>query len=140
MTYPTEFIDNKNIQHSSNINIDKKSFKENHTRKSIRQKSDVSWFYRAQVAARVIAAAFGGYALTASFSTLLALSLPLPAVLAVSISSMLSFTLYTIIIIACFSVRRVSVLWGGLILALFITAGLNAWLLPLSFNEYISGS
>lgn len=91
--------------------------------------------YRWQVLQRVLAATLLGYAVSTSLSVLLALTLPLPDVQAVATASMLSFTLYTLIIIWSFSVRRLRTVWVGLVLCLLISAGLNHLLThPSLFN------
>jgi hypothetical protein len=81
--------------------------------------------YRWQVLQRVLAAALLGYVVSTSVSVLLALLLPLPDVQAVATASMLSFTIYTLIIIWSFSVRHLRTVWLGLVLCLLISTSLN---------------
>ena len=73
--------------------------------------------YRWLVASRVLAAVLGGYALTSAASTLLALLWPLPQAEAVAASTMLSFALYTLIIIWIFASQRLRTVWLGLLSA-----------------------
>jgi len=84
--------------------------------------------HRWLVASRVLAAVLGGYALTSAATVLLALIWPLPQAQAVMASSMLSFSLYTAIIVWIFATKRVRTLWAGLIAATALCGAL-AWLL-----------
>ena len=84
--------------------------------------------YRWMVASRVLAAVVGGYALTSAATVLLALVWPLPQAQAVLASTMLSFTLYTVVIVWIFAVKRLRTLWLGLFIATAVCAGLS-WLL-----------
>ena len=84
--------------------------------------------YRWMVLSRTVAAVFGGYILTSAATVLLALIWPLPRAEAVAASTMLSFILYTGVIVWIFTVRRLRNLWLGLATATFLCTGL-AWLL-----------
>lgn len=87
--------------------------------------STLTLSYRWQVLQRVVAAIVAGYALSASLSALLAQLLPMAEVHAVAVASMLSFTLYTAIIIGCFAVRRLRTLWCALLLSLLLSTGVS---------------
>lgn len=67
--------------------------------------------YRWSVASRVAAAVFGGYGLTSAATVLLSLILPLSKANAVATASMLSFALYTLVIIWAFSARSATRAW-----------------------------
>ena len=86
--------------------------------------------YRWLVASRVLAAVLGGYALTSAASTLLALLWPLPQAEAVAASAMLSFALYTLIIIWIFASQRLRTVWLGLLSATALCTLLSWALLP----------
>lgn len=66
---------------------------------------------------RIVAALFGGYLFTYAFTAALARLLPVDKVDALVITTLLSFVVYTLVILwsfGCHSVRRV---WGGMSLA-----------------------
>lgn len=90
----------------------------------------LSWRYRLQVAARVVAAAVGGYALASALTVLLALIWPLPRAQAVLASTMLGFVWYTIAVIWVFTARSVTRAWVGMMLPTVVIALLCWWLLP----------
>ena len=93
--------------------------------------SDDTRRYRRMVASRVLAAVVGGYALTSAATVLLALIWPLPKAEAVAASTMLSFTLYTVVILWIFTAKRLRTIWLGLFISTALCAGLSWWLLPL---------
>lgn len=84
--------------------------------------------YRLGVTSRILAAVLGGYALSAAIAALLALVWPLPRADAVLASTMLSFTVYTLIIIWVFSTRSASRAWLGMIVPLVLVSAV-VWLL-----------
>lgn len=84
--------------------------------------------YRWSVAARVAAAALGGYTLASAATVLLALLWPAPMAQGVLWSSMLSFTIYTVAVIWVFCARSVAHAWAGMAIGTAVCAGL-AWLL-----------
>lgn len=84
--------------------------------------------YRWSVASRVLAAAVGGYALTSAATVLLALVWPAPKAQAVLWATMISFTVYTVVVIWVFCTRSAGRAWLGLLLATAVCAGL-AWML-----------
>lgn len=86
--------------------------------------------YRWSVASRVLAAVVGGYALTSAATVLLALVWPLPQAEAVLASTMLSFALYTGVLVWIFAVRRLRTVWLGLVIATAVCAVLSWLLLP----------
>ena len=67
--------------------------------------------YRWSVASRVGAAAVGGYGLTSAATVLLSLVLPLSRANAVAAASIISFALYTLVIIWVFSTRSATRAW-----------------------------
>lgn len=85
--------------------------------------------YRWMVASRVLAALLGGYALTSSITVLLSLVWPLPTAPAVAASTMLSFTVYTGVILWIFAARRLRTVWLGLIVATVLCSALSCLLL-----------
>ncbi|WP_159910704.1 DUF3649 domain-containing protein [Pantoea sp. 18069] len=84
--------------------------------------------YRLAVASRVLAAAFGGYALASAATVLLALVWPAPQSQALLWASMLSFAIYSVAVIWVFMARTATRAWVGLVL---VTAAVSAlaWLL-----------
>lgn len=86
--------------------------------------------YRWAVASRVLAAVVGGYVLTSTATVLLALIWPLPQAEAVAAATILSFTLYTGVILWVFAVKRLRILWLGLVITTAFCAGLSWVLLP----------
>ena len=85
--------------------------------------------YRLAVASRVLAAAFGGYALASAATVLLALVWPgdsRPE--ALLWASMLSFTLYSVAAIWVFAARSATRAWVGIVAVTAACAAL-AWLL-----------
>lgn len=86
--------------------------------------------YRWAVASRVLAAVAGGYTLCSVATVLLALLWPLPQAEAVAASTMLSFTLYTAIIVWIFAVKRLKTVWLGLLAASLVCTVLSWLLLP----------
>jgi len=73
----------------------------------------LTWRYRGGVAARTLAAVGGGYVLTSIASALLAIALPLPRADAVSIATLLSFVIYTCIILWVFATGSALRAWTG---------------------------
>ena len=86
--------------------------------------------YRWSVASRVLAAVVGGYAFTSATTVLLALVWPLPQAEAVLASTMLSFALYTGVLVWIFAVKRLRTVWLGLVIATAVCTGLSWLLLP----------
>lgn len=80
--------------------------------------------YRWSVTSRVLAAVFGGYALTSAATVLLALVWPLPKAQALLSATMLSFALYAVIVIWVFTTRTATRAWIGLIGATALVSGL----------------
>jgi len=75
--------------------------------------STTTWRYRGDVAARAVAAIGGGYVLTSIVIALLALALPLPRADAVTIATLLSFVVYTCVILWVFATRSAARAWVG---------------------------
>ncbi|MFK4751780.1 hypothetical protein [Oceanobacter antarcticus] len=86
--------------------------------------------YRWMVASRVLAAVVGGYALTSAATVLLALVWPLPQAEAVAATTMLSFTLYTVVILWIFTVKQLRTIWLSLMTATALCMVLSWLLLP----------
>lgn len=83
---------------------------------------------RLSVFSRVLAAAFGGYALTSAATVLLALIWPAPKAQSVLWGTMLSFAVYTTAVIWVFTTRSARRAWIGMLAGAAVCAGL-AWLL-----------
>ena len=83
-----------------------------------------------QIAARVFAAVVLGYLVTNTSAVLLGFLLPLPKIDAVITASLLSFAIYTALILWIFTVKTLRRVWLGLGLASVVTGG-GAWLLYL---------
>lgn len=84
--------------------------------------------YRLAVASRVVAAALGGYALASAATVLLALAWPAPQSQALLWASMLSFTIYSVVVIWVFMARSATRAWIGVVATTAVLAAL-AWLL-----------
>lgn len=83
---------------------------------------------RLSVFSRVLAAAFGGYALTSAAAVLLALIWPAPKAQGVLWGGMLSFAVYTTAVIWAFTTRSATRAWVGMLGSALLCAG-AAWLL-----------
>ena len=75
----------------------------------------ITWRYRGGVTARAVAAIGGGYVLTSIASALIAIALPLPRADAVSIATLLSFVVYTCIILWVFATSSALRAWIGVV-------------------------
>ncbi len=84
--------------------------------------------YRWSVAARVAAAVIGGYALTSALTVFFALIWPTTKADALAASTMLSFTVYTGIVIWVFAESSIKRIWAVLVGATALVAGAS-WLL-----------
>lgn len=84
--------------------------------------------YRLAVASRVLAAAFGGYALASAATVLLALIWPGSPSQALLWASMLSFAIYSVAVIWVFVARSATRAWVGLVLITTAVAALAWWL------------
>lgn len=84
--------------------------------------------YRWAVASRVAAAMLGGYALTSAATVLVSLLWPIPQAQAVMAATMLSFTVYALVIIWAFHAASIKRVWAVMLIG---TAALSAlaWLL-----------
>lgn len=71
--------------------------------------------YRWRVAGRAVAAIFGGYLLTATATTLLAVLLPMARADATIIGTMLSFAVYACAVMWVFAVRSALRAWLGVL-------------------------
>lgn len=84
--------------------------------------------YRWLVASRVFIAAIGGYALTSAATIFLALVWPLPKAQAVMAATLLSFTLYAVVVIWAFSVASVKRVWLWIVLTTAVLSLVN-WIM-----------
>jgi len=91
----------------------------------------LTWRYRGGVAARAVAAIAGGYVLTAIASALIAIALPLPRADAVTLATLLSFVVYTCVILWVFATGSALRAWVGIIAPTLLLAAasrvLGAW-------------
>ncbi|MEM6512756.1 MAG: DUF3649 domain-containing protein [Pseudomonadota bacterium] len=83
---------------------------------------------RWHITSRVVAAAILGYILSNTASVFLGLALPGDKIEGVATAILLSFALFTAIIMWVFSVKRLSTVWFGLLGAILFTAA-GSWLL-----------
>lgn len=83
---------------------------------------------RLSVPSRILAAAFGGYALASTASALLALILPMPRQEATTTALLLSFLFYALAVIWVFHARSATRAWIGMALPAAAMA-LACWLL-----------
>ncbi|MEM1263257.1 MAG: hypothetical protein AAGH76_12730 [Pseudomonadota bacterium] len=86
------------------------------------------------VTSRVVAAAIPAFILANTASVLLALLLPGAKIGSVATAILLSFGLWTAIIMWVFTVKRLRTVWVGLISSIIVTAGAAALLLWLETN------
>lgn len=83
--------------------------------------------YPWSVFSRVLAAALGGYALSSAATVLMTLLWPAPKAQAVLWATMLSFTVYTVVVIWAFCTPTAKRAWMGTLLGTAVLSGL-AWL------------
>ena len=83
---------------------------------------------RWHIASRVFAAAVPGFVLTNTSGVLLSFLLPGDRINGVATATLLSFAIYTAIVMWTFSVKRLRTVWIGLMLGIVVT-GAGAWLL-----------
>lgn len=83
---------------------------------------------RWHVTSRVTAAAIPGFVLTNTSGILLSFLLPGEKIDGIAIATLLSFAIYTAIIMWVFSVARLRTVWIGLIGGIVLTGG-GAWLM-----------
>ena len=74
---------------------------------------------------RVLAAVFGGYALTSGVAVLLSSILPLSRVEAVQTATLSAFVVYTCAVIWVFAVRDLRRAWLGMLLPAILCGGLG---------------
>ena len=74
---------------------------------------------------RVLAAVFGGYALTSGVAVLLSSILPLPRVEAVQTATLSAFVVYTCAVIWVFAVQDLRRAWLGMLLPAILCGGLG---------------
>lgn len=83
--------------------------------------------YRLAVASRALAAIIGGYALTALATTALAIFLPLSRSEASMTATLLSFVIYTCVVLWVFATRSATRAWLGIV-APGVALGVLVWL------------
>ena len=83
----------------------------------------ITWRYRGGVAARTIAAIGGGYMLTSIARALIAIALPLPRADAVTIATLLSFVVYTCVILWVFATTSALRAWIGVVAVSAVLGG-----------------
>lgn len=83
--------------------------------------------YRLGVASRVLAAVFGGYALTSALASLIALLLPIQRAQAVMAASDMGFLFYVPILLWVFHTRSATRAWGWLTLWTALASLLCWW-------------
>ncbi len=74
------------------------------------------WWERGGVLSRLLAALFGGYALSAAMTAVLALHLPLERNEAVLVGTMLAFVVHALAVMWAFAARHALRAWSGLLL------------------------
>ncbi|MBB5367942.1 MULTISPECIES: hypothetical protein [unclassified Janthinobacterium] len=74
---------------------------------------------------RVLAAIFGGYALTSGVAVLLAAVLPMSRAEAVLTATLSAFVIYTCAVIWVFSVQDLRRVWMGMLLPAIVCGGLG---------------
>ncbi len=80
-----------------------------------KRKTGPGWRYRTAVAARALAAIFGGYAVSALWAAALAVMLPAVRVEAALTATMLALVIYPCAVMWCFATHTVARAIGGLI-------------------------
>lgn len=85
--------------------------------------TSITWRYRSGVAGRTVAAIAGGYVLTSIASALIAIALPLPRADAVSIATLLSFVVYTCVILWVFATTSALRAWTGVVVVSAVLVG-----------------
>jgi hypothetical protein len=80
--------------------------------------------YRLAVASRALAAIVGGYALTALAISALAIFLPLSRSEASMTATLLSFAIYTCVVLWVFATRSATRAWVGIIAPMLVLAAL----------------
>ncbi|MEO0367265.1 MAG: hypothetical protein AAF197_00610 [Pseudomonadota bacterium] len=80
------------------------------------------------VASRVFAATIPAYLLTNTIGVLLTFVLVTEKTTGVALATIMSFAIYTAIIIWIFSVDKLKTVWWGLTLAILFTGGVDWWL------------
>lgn len=90
--------------------------------------TSITWRYRGGVLARTVAAIGGGYVLTSIVIALLALALPLPRADAATIATLLSFVVYTCIVLWVFATTSALRAWIG-VAAASALLGAILWLI-----------
>lgn len=83
--------------------------------------------YRLAVASRALAAIVGGYVLTALAITALAIFLPMPRSEASMTATLLSFVIYTCVVLWVFATRSATRAWLGIV-APAVVLGALVWL------------
>ena len=85
------------------------------------------WRWRANVAARMVAAIPGGYAISYLFTGAVPLWLPMARTEAVLWTTLASFAVYTGVVLYAFGARSVWRMWGHLALLMLVLAAAIWW-------------
>lgn len=91
------------------------------------KKLSITPAYRWAVASRVVAAALGGYALTSAATLLLSVLWPAPQAQGVLWATMLSFTIYTVVVLWVCCTATAKRAWAGVLIGTAVLCAL-AWL------------
>lgn len=81
--------------------------------------------YSGRIFSLVLAATVGGYLFTSAVMILIAAILPLSRADAVITSALLSFAIYTAVIIWVFAVKNAIRVWSGLLFATLVIGGIG---------------
>ncbi|KAB8063894.1 MULTISPECIES: DUF3649 domain-containing protein [Janthinobacterium] len=90
--------------------------------------------YRLGVASRSVAAIVGGYVLAALVTMLLSVSLPMARSEAVMTATLLSFAIYTCVVMWVFATRSALRAWLGLAIPAAVIAAILQWMDALSWS------
>ncbi|KAB8058672.1 DUF3649 domain-containing protein [Janthinobacterium sp. FT14W] len=90
--------------------------------------------YRLGVASRSVAAIVGGYVLAALVTMLLSVSLPMARSEAVMTATLLSFAIYTCVVMWVFATRSALRAWLGLLIPAAVIAAILQWMDALSWS------
>ena len=81
--------------------------------------------YSGRIFSLVLAATVGGYLFTSAVMILIAAILPMSRADAVITSALLSFAIYTAVIIWVFAIKNAKRAWGGLLFATLVIGGIG---------------
>lgn len=102
--------------------------------KAPRLRLSAAAIYRLGVASRSVAAIVGGYVLAALATMLLSVSLPMARSEAVMTATLLSFAIYTCVVMWVFATGSALRAWLGLLIPAALIAAILHWLDALSWS------